>query len=317
MAFAQNENSCEMTIDCAGFEKLAGQLLQRLRHPVERALKDSSLSPKDLDAIILIGGATRMPFIKSVISKMFGKLPYSNINPDEAVALGAAIQAALKDRNEALSEIILTDVCPYTLGTAVVRSISNGDYESGYFLPIIERNTTIPTSKVERLYTTYDNQTKIRVEIYQGERRRVDGNIKLGEITINVPPAPAGVECIDVRYTYDINGILEVEVVSIGTGIKKRIVIEKSPGSMSQHEIEERLNALKDIKIHPRDRTENRLLIAKGERLYEELLGEQRSYVAYILQKFESILSHQNEEEIKIAAKEIKTEFEKIEESYY
>lgn len=313
MCFNNKDKSYEKTIDRADFEKLTSQLLLRLRHPIERALRDAELQPNDLDAIILIGGATRMPVIKSVVARMFGKLPFSNINPDEAVALGAAIQVALKERNQTLNEIILTDVCPYTLGTSIAKQVDRDRYESGYFLPIIERNTPIPVSRVESLTTIRDYQASINVGIYQGESRHVEDNIKIGELNIKIPPAEAGRELIDVRYTYDINGILEVEVVSISTGEKSRVVIEKNLGSMTPEEIEERLKALQDIKIHPRDKAENRLLLAKGERLYEESLGEKREYIGNLLQKFESVLSSQNERSIKRAALELKQQLEQIE----
>lgn len=313
MTFDLNGSSLELRIDRADFEKLCTPLLLKLKNPIERALRDASLMPEELDAIILIGGTTRMPLIRSVVGKIFGRLPYSNINPDEAVAMGAAIQVALKERNVALEEMILTDVCPYTLGTDIVKPLENGKFETGHYLPIIERNTPIPVSKVERLYTIYDNQSELQVEIFQGESRLVEGNLKLGELRAKVPKAPAGKQAIDVRYTYDINGILEVEVTIVETGQKKRIVIEKSQGQLSKEEIEERLEALKNIKIHPRERTENRLLVAKGERLYEELLGERRTIVGLLLQEFENTLARQNEWEIKKAAQKLKTELEKLE----
>jgi molecular chaperone HscC len=305
----------ETAIDRDGFEKLAQSLLLRLRHPIERVLRDASLAPDDLDAIILIGGATRMPIVRTVVTKMFGKLPFSNINPEEAVALGAAIQSALKERNQALNEVILTDVCPYSLGTAVVRILGDNlqNYESGYFLPIIERNTPIPVSRVERLFTIRDNQTALVVDIYQGESRKVENNIKLGELRINLPPGPAGAQPIDVRYTYDINGILEVEVVVVKTGEKKRMVIEKNPGKLTQKEIEARLQMLKDLKIHPRERTENRLLLARGERIYEESLGEVREYVAQLLAKFDAVLSRQYDRDIKKEAAELKKALDELE----
>ncbi|MDP4180575.1 MAG: molecular chaperone HscC, partial [Bacillota bacterium] len=144
MVYTVNNRTFETIIDRSDYEKLVNNLLIRLRHPIERALRDAELTPKDLDSIILIGGATRMHVVRSVVSKMFGRLPNSNINPDEAVALGAAIQVALKERNEALSEVILTDVCPYSLGVNIAKDMGNGKHESGYFLPIIERNTPIP-----------------------------------------------------------------------------------------------------------------------------------------------------------------------------
>lgn len=313
MHLKSDGSTLELHINRTEYEKLAQPLLLRLRQPIERALRDASLTPADLDAIILIGGATRMPLIRNVIARMFGRIPYSNIHPDETVALGAAIQTALKQRNQALEEIILTDVCPYTLGTSVVRELGGGQYSDGHFLPIIERNTPIPVSRVERLYTVSDNQKRLNVDVYQGESRRVENNIKLGELQIKVPPAPAGEQSIDVRYTYDINGILEVEVVSVSTGEKKRAIIENNAGTLTKEQIEARLAELKDIKIHPRDRTENRLLIARGERLYEESLGDRRELIARCIQQFEKLLQSQNDQEIKKAAEVLKDQLDQME----
>lgn len=303
----------ETSINRGEFEKIVTPLLLRLRYPIERALRDASLNPNDLDAVILIGGATRMPLVKSVISKMFGRMPYANINPDETVALGAAIQVALKERNKALEEVILTDVCPYSLGTSVVQEFGDGKSESGYFFPIIERNTPIPVSKVERLYTVKDKQQFITIDVYQGENRRVVNNLKLGELKIKIPPAPAGNESVDIRYTYDINGILEVEVISTSTGEKKRTIIQQNAGNLTDAEIEKRLLELRDIKIHPRDREENRLLLAKCERLYEELLGDERKKISILLQQFESVLTTQNDKKIKEASSILKEHIESME----
>lgn len=303
----------ETSINRGEFEKIVTPLLLRLRYPIERALRDASLNPNDLDAVILIGGATRMPLVKSVISKMFGRMPYANINPDETVALGAAIQVALKERNKALEEVILTDVCPYSLGTSVVQEFGDGKSESGYFFPIIERNTPIPVSKVERLYTVKDKQQFITIDVYQGENLRVVNNLKLGELKIKIPPAPAGNESVDIRYTYDINGILEVEVISTSTGEKKRTIIQQNAGNLTDAEIEKRLLELRDIKIHPRDREENRLLLAKCERLYEELLGDERKKISILLQQFESVLTTQNDKKIKEASSILKEHIESME----
>ena len=313
MTFTFQHHQYELTIDRNLFEKISQPLILKMRLPIERALRDASLSVDEIDTVILIGGATKMPIIKSIVSKMFGRLPFSNINPNEAVALGAAIQVALKERNEALQELILTDVCPFTLGTEVSKYLRDDQYEPGHFLPIIERNTPIPVSKVERLYTLHDLQTQIRLSVYQGESRLVENNLKLGEITVKVPPAAAGDQAIDVRYTYDLNGLLEVEVTIISTGEKKRIIVEQNPGNLSEKEINERLDMLKAIKIHPRERTENRLLLAKGERLYEEALGERRQEISFLLEKFERVLASQNEMDIKKAAHSLKIELAALE----
>lgn len=294
-----NSYCCE--IDSDHFEKISQPLLKRLRHPIERALKDSGLRPDDLDEIILVGGASRMPIVHSLVSKMFGRNPSYHLNPDEVVASGAGIQAALKERHEFLKEVVLTDVCPYSLGTEIAI-----DDKSGYFSPIIERNTIIPVSRVSRYYTMDDNQTSISVGVYQGEARLVRNNILLGELTVDLPPAPAGEQMIDVRFTYDINGILEVEVVVVETGAKKRIVLEESPGSMSEEEIERRLTALADLKIHPRDKQENKLLLVRGESMYEESLGEERENLAEVINEFEIVLERQNPREIAKAAEEFR-----------
>jgi len=313
MTFTQGEQHYELEIDKDEFEKIAAPLILRLRHPVERAMRDAQLSSDELDAVILIGGATRMPMIRSVISKMFGQLPFTQINPDEAVALGAAIQVALKERNEALKEVILTDVCPFTLGIETSHRTHADNYESGYFSPIIERNTPIPVSRVEEYCTLYDQQKQIRVNIFQGENRKVENNVKIGELNVDVPRGAAGEQIIAVRFTYDINGILEVDVTTVSTGVTRTIVIEKDPGKLSTEEIQQRLEQLKEIKIHPRDRTENRLLLAQAERLYEETLGEKRREIEIWTRQFENVLALQDEHKLRAAAVEFKKQLELLE----
>ncbi|MFT8350879.1 molecular chaperone HscC [Clostridium saccharoperbutylacetonicum] len=311
-----NEQNFEIELDRSKFEKLCSDLILRLRHPVERALRDADISPSEIEAIILIGGSTRMPLVRNVVSKMFNKLPFSNINPDETVALGAAIQAALKEKNSDLKELVLTDVCPYTLGVAVARRMNGESYETGYYLPIIERNSPVPISKVENLVPTADNQTHITIKVYQGESRRVENNIALGEFQVPIPKDKAGVQAVAIRYTYDINGLLEVEATVGSTGVKKALIIEKAPGSISEEEIKERMEVLKEIKIHPRDRTENRLLLARGERLYEEALGDMREYIEKLLAEFERILATQNPKLIKEYAKLFSEKLDELEKYY-
>ncbi|REK74196.1 molecular chaperone HscC [Paenibacillus paeoniae] len=314
MRYETPEQTYEVVISYPLFEKIAASLIMRLRNPIERALSDASLTPKDLDTVILIGGATRMQLIKSVVGKMFGLFPFSNINPDEAVALGAAIQAALKKRDQALNEMILTDVCPYTLGIETTKKIGEPDhYEAGYFSPIIERNNPIPISRVERYSTINDYQETIHLEIFQGESMRVANNLLLGEMDIAVPRMQRGEAYIDVRFTYDINGILEVEVTSVLSGVTKTLVIEKNAEKMSPEILAARLGALKDIKIHPRDRSENRLLLARAERLYEESIGMKREIIADHLAKFDGILAGQDPRKIAQAAKEFKAFLDDIE----
>ncbi|MGF9699839.1 molecular chaperone HscC [Paenibacillus sp. MABNR03] len=313
MSLTLEEGVRELRVDRAKFDQAAKPLLARLQKPVERALRDASVKLNELDAVILVGGATRMPLIYSFTGKLFGRLPANHLHPDEAVALGVGIQAAMKERHADLEEVILTDVCPYTLGTSVSMSLGNGRFESGMFAPIIERNTVIPVSKVERYYTMHNNQTSITADIYQGESRLAKNNVKLGELTISVPPAPAGQQAVDIRFTYDINGILEVEVTSVETGEKKVAIIQGKESDLSKEEIAERFRALEAIKIHPRDRMENRLLLARGERMYEESLAEYRTIIAEVMLQFEETLKRQDDREIRKEAEKLKEVLDQIE----
>lgn len=307
-----DSSNYELTIDSDTFEKICNELLLKLKTPIYRAMRDADISTDELDAVILIGGSTKMPLIRSTVSRIFKTLPFSNINPDEAVAIGAAIQAGLKERNEDLKEMILTDVCPYSLGVAIGKK-QNNSYIGDIFSPIIERNSPIPISKSEIYTTIHDYQKEIIIDIYQGERMNVNENIKLGTMSINIPPKLAGEELVDIRFTYDINGLLEVEATSIETGVRKSILIEKSPGSMSKEEIAERLKELEKLKIHPKDELENKLIIARGERLYEESLGEKRNFIENLLINFQYTLNTQNLKQISIERKKLTDIFNELE----
>ena len=261
------EKLYEIDVELAKYEEACGELLERIRKPVKRSLSDAHIRLSDIDKVVLVGGATKSPVIRRFVSRLFKMLPDININPDEAVALGAAIQGAMKERNDAIREVILTDVCPFTLGTEVVREWEHNRFEDGVFCPIIDRNTVIPASRTERLYTVRDNQNKIRVNVLQGESRFAANNLSLGELLIEIPPAKAGEESVDVTYTYDINAILEVEVKVVSTGkVQKKMFLGRDV-DMTQEEIEERFKTLSYLKIHPRDREENKYLLLRGERV--------------------------------------------------
>lgn len=304
----------ELTIEWSrqDFEKITADLLSRLRLPLERALKDADIHGDDLDAVVLVGGASRMPIIRSMVSKMLGKIPRSHMNPDEIVALGAAVQAALIDGDKSLAEVVMTDVAPYTLGVGVVNE--SGFYESGnLFHPIIDRNSPVPISRVDTLWTASDFQTTLEVTIYQGESRLVKDNIRLGSLSLKIPKARKGEESIDVRFTYDISGLLEVEASVKSTGESYKAVIEGNPGSLTEKEIEEKLARLNSLKIHPREDAENALLLARGEHLYEISRGDLREYIGEIMSRFEKILQSQVVSEIEQSAIELSSIFDGIE----
>lgn len=298
------------------FEKRCEPLLDRIKKPVKKSLSDAKIKISDIDEIVLVGGGTKLRLVRKYVAKLFKKMPNTSVNPDEAVALGAAIQAAMKERREAIKEVILTDVCPFTLGTEVVVGRGKDKHEAGYFAPIIERNTTIPASRTEQFRTVYDQQTKLNIHILQGESRFAANNISLGNLEVEVPPNKAGAEVIDITYTYDINSLLEVEVKVVSTGEIKKMIIKNQEVDMTDEEIEARMKELSYLKIHPKDQEENQLLLLRGERLYEENTGEVRLRIEYELREFEKVLNERNEVEIANARKVLKDVLDEIDEEW-
>lgn len=299
--FGNDENREEKSVTVTYREYAEGcePLLDKIKQPVKRSLSDARLKLSDIDVVVLIGGATRLQIVRDFLIKLFRKFPDTNINPDEAVALGAAIQAAMKERRESVKEVILTDVCSFTLGTDVVVDIGNGIKEPGHFCPIIERNTIIPASRTERFYTAHDRQSKICIRVLQGESRFAQNNLYLGELELEVPQGPAGKESVDVTYTYDINSILEVEATVISTGETKKVIIKGSENQMTDAQIAARMEELAYLKIQPRDREENKLVLLQAERAYEEMLGDERRLLEYQIQRFEEALKSGDRDRIR------------------
>ncbi|MCR5608594.1 MAG: molecular chaperone HscC [Lachnospiraceae bacterium] len=309
-----NDTEYEYEIDIDEYERACQLLLSRIKKPIERSLKDAKVKLSDIDEVILVGGATKLSIVKKFVSKLFSRLPNVEINPDEVVARGVAIHAAMKERNEAIREIVLTDVCPFSLGTEVVPDgINKKDY--GQFLPIIERNTVIPVSRTQTLYTATDGQERIRVRILQGESRIAKNNIFLGDICMKVPAKPAGAESVDVTYTYDVNSILEVVVKVNSTGKVKKMYIKKGTEEIEEKEIEQRFEELSFLKILPKDEEINKTVLFRAERLYEELLGEERHEMALHISAFENALETQDKQIVEEERKRITIYLDYIENS--
>jgi molecular chaperone HscC len=290
-----NDRSIAWSIDEENFARLSEQLVHRMRTPLERAMRDARLQPEQLDEIVLVGGASRMPLVARLVSRMFGRLPLRHVNPDQAIALGACVAAGLKARDQRLEEVILTDVCPYTLGTKVSRQDERGREQPGFFAPIIHRNSTVPVSREDVFHPMRDNQTKLTLEVYQGENPMVDRNIKLGELDIPLPQGRSAADnAVKVRFTYDVNGVLQVEAVLMATQQRYELVLEQNPGLLTPEEIRARLHALKTIKVHPRHKQENIALMARAERLYEEYV-DARGQLQQWIANFRSVLESQDD----------------------
>lgn len=277
------------------FADMSKPLLIRTQKPIEKALMDSSIDLDEIESIIMVGGATNMHSFRHLTAKMFRMLPTSTTNPALTVAMGAGIQAGLRERSVDLDDIVLTDVSPYTLGTGVKNS--ENPKEGLLFLPIIERNTTVPASKEVTVYSLYDNQEKCKVCVYQGESYLATNNILIGTIDVDLPKMPANLEII-IRYSYDMNGILDIDVTVPESKKTFCHTIINSPMSLTDEEIKKSKLKLQKLKFHPRDQEENILLLTKLEKIYEESLGEFRAYIMSIITHYKDILNGQNSLEI-------------------
>ena len=285
-----------LSLSTGELERLFSPLFKRIVTPVSRTLRDARTSPEQLAEIILVGGATRLQAFRAVVAKMFGRIPLAHIDPDCVVAHGAAIQAALLARDEALEDVVLTDVSPHSLGVEVF----NGPItqEIGTFLPIIERNTVVPVSRMEILATRHDQQNRIALRIFQGENRQVTDNVCLGELDLEVPPGPAGAETIEVRFSYDANGLLEVDARVTSTGRVSSISIDQGGAALTAEEIERTRQRLAALKFHPREQQVNQLVLARADRLFAEMVGETRVALMQLIAQFETELASQDEHRI-------------------
>lgn len=284
-----HDNSPKVSISRQQMESWCEHILNRVELPIRRALGDARLNRSDISEVLLVGGATRMPMFVQQTIGLFGLEPRCRINPDEVVALGAAVQAGLIARDQAVRDLVVTDVAPFTLGIAISKQFGL-ERRGGYFLPIINRNTTIPVSRVKRVQTIEPNQTELRLSVYQGENRRAENNMLLGEFEVaNIPRGPAG-QSVDVRFTYDLNGVLEVEATVVETGNKFNHLITRHARGLSEKQIADAVAAMQALKTHPREETVNRFLLRRAERVYQELSLIERQILSEMLDGFEAAL---------------------------
>lgn len=287
------------------FDEITDELLKRMRMPIQRAISDASLRADDLHRIITVGGATRMQAVRGLITRLFKRFPEHSIDPDHVVALGAAVQAGLAARHAALDDVVMTDVCPFTLGYEVSVPLGPNQWEPGHFSPLIERNTVVPASRANEISPLEQHQREINLMIYQGESPFVRDNVRIGQLRVPLPADLKADKTVEVRYTYDTSGILEVEATPVATKKTLRLVIEGTPGTMTRAEIDKRLKELAALKIHPRDEQENAAIIARLRAAYENSLGDQRQHIGHILAQFEAVLHTHDKRQIQDARTQI------------
>lgn len=282
--------------------------LERLARPLRQVLSDARCQASDVDELIYVGGATRLSDVQQTATRLLGRFGRQTLNPEQVVAMGAAVQAACRLRDAVVEELILTDVCPFSLGIDAIR-----DGQSGVFSTIIERNTTVPCSRVERFWTASDQQDSVHIAIYQGERFWVKDNIRIDRFDVTVPKGPAGREGVDVRFSYDINGLLEVDVTIVSSGQRQQKVIDRAPVKISEQDKVESRARLARLKVHPRDMLPNIDLNERLNRLHEEKLGPAREELGRMIVYFQQALDSQDERRIRTARQELTAALEPFE----
>ena len=272
-----------MKLTRARFEQLVDPLFKRLMGPVEQALKDAALDAKQIDEVVLVGGSTRIPKVQELVKGFFGKEPNKSVNPDEVVAIGAAVQAGVLSGEK--TDILLLDVTPLSLGIETL---------GGVFTKLIERNTTIPTRKSETFSTASDNQTSVEVHVLQGERPMATDNRTLGKFhLVGIPPAPRGMPQIEVTFDIDANGIVNVSAKDMGTGREQKITITASSG-LSKDEIDK---MMRDAESHSAEDATKRDEIEARNKLdgliyqMEKTLNENREKVSSVAGEVETAIA--------------------------
>ena len=268
-------------------EELVAPLLDRLAGPVEKALKDAKLKTSDINEVVMVGGMTRMPAVVEKVKALFGKEPMQGVNPDEVVAVGAAIQGGVLQGD--VKDVLLLDVTPLSLGIETMGGVST---------KLIERNTTIPTSKSETFSTAADNQPQVEIHVLQGEREMAADNKSLGRFILDgIAPAPRGVPQIEVTFNIDANGILNVTARDKGTGKEQSITIQNS-GNMSKEDIEK---AQKDAELHADEDKKKREAIDARNKLEQAIYHNEK-----MPDEFKDKISDEDKETIKKAIEEAK-----------
>lgn len=289
-------------------------LFDRISQVIETALRDSARSIDEIDEIVLVGGSSKMPVISLYLQTQLKRRPGMVASPDEVVAMGAGIYAGIKERRQDIKDLVLTDICPFTLGVNVVNYVNE---KNPIMSPLIERNSVLPCSKTNWYTNVYDNQSKIKMGIFQGEAYYCNDNLKLGDIEMDVRPVKKGEAKLKVCFTYDINGILEVEVTDCTNPESeqtKREVLASENLRLSEDELNRRLKELQSYKLLPCGGIRAKMVMARGERLFSQTLGERRHMVEIVMQKIQQAVAGQNDQQIANCLKEAEEIFDRLEE---
>ncbi len=275
-----------LTLDKSLLREICQPLLDRIRPVIANAVRDSRLQPAQLDDVILVGGSGKLAVLADYLEELLGKRPLTAENPETIVAEGAAVCAGIKSRREELKDMVMTDVCPFSLGIAVADEAGDRNL---HMATMISRSSMLPASHKDLFSTLSDNQEWIRLQIYQGESYYAEENRKLGELTVRVPADRAGRQYAEVTFAYDINGILHVEAKSSGGDIRETVIVNPNV-HMTEEEIRRKVEELRQLQYANEREQEDLLLTARAERLYTELTGEPREQVGMFLQHLQQTI---------------------------
>jgi molecular chaperone HscC len=296
----------ELTISREDLATAGASLTARLQPVVAQCLRDARLRREELDGVLLVGGASRMHVIRELVAREVRTPLVGDVDPDRVVALGAAVQAGLVDRDAAVTDLVLTDVCAHTLGIETSKEFVTQQHIPGFFEPIIERNTTVPVSRAKQFRTLTPQQDTLTIAVYQGESRRTAENHLLGKLRVTgLRRRPPDHGEIDVRFTYDMSGLLEVDVTVLHTGTRFHALLEQRPGTLTPKQIAEIRARLEPLRVAPRDHPAHRARLERAERAYSRLLGDERLQLTALLDAFEQALRSEIADSIAAAAAEL------------
>ena len=310
MRVRYEEQSWDLSLSRQDVVHIAAEIFRRMEKPVKRVLMDGNISPDELTEVVLVGGSCKMEIVKQYLSYILEGRKIETRDPDRMIARGLGIIVGIKERDDAIKDMLLTDICPFSLGVGI-RNPDGSDRD--VMSVLIERNTSLPASREKRYYTSHDNQTEVAVNVYQGESYYADDNLSLGQIKLHVPPKKEGEVYVDIRFTYDINGLLEVQLYTPEIGQMRKIIFQKEENSMTEAEKEAKLKEFEKLKIHPKEKEENQYLVAKGEALYVQSTGALRDAVGKWLGYFTGLLEEQDEAKIRKERKKVEAAFAQLE----